>query len=87
MKVVVNQEMIKIGLGVEKIVESRTIQPVCWNAYQGNRSPRGSRKSAYTIIETATLKAKLKYIELEGQQRQTLKELDMIQSKIAALEI
>lgn len=87
MKVVVNQEMIRIGLGVEKIVGSRTIQPVYWNAYQGNRSPRGSRKSAYTIIETATLKAKLTYIELQGQQTQTLKELDMIQSKISKIAI
>lgn len=33
MKVVVNQEMIKIGLGVEKIVELRIIQFVCWNVY------------------------------------------------------
>lgn len=33
MKVVVNQEMIRIGLGVEKIVGLRIIQFVCWNVY------------------------------------------------------
>lgn len=62
---------------------------MAWASRASRRSTgvhKGSRTSGYTIIGTATLKAKLKYIDLEAQKMLSLKELDMTQSKIAALE-